>query len=192
MTVNFNPPYNQFIADGVITEYSYTFKALEPEDVYVWIDSELQIEFSHYTIENFTAAGGDVVFEDPPAADAVVTILRRTPITQQVDYVDSTAFPAETHELGADKLILILQEFIYGVATPDDIGAEVDYDLAVQVAETTITILNNAGTDAVIPPWDSGEDAGAFMGEITEAAPADDTATAKPDGYMWIEVLPTP
>jgi hypothetical protein len=192
MTVNTNAPVNYHIGNGVLKTFAFTYKHLETADVYVWLDGVLQIEFSHYTYVNVTDAGGDVLFVDAPASGAEVIILRRTPITQQIDYQDQTAFPAETHETGADKLIMILQEWIDGASTPDDVTGTVDYDLSATQQATTVTVENEAGTDAVIPSWVSGVYAGAFHGEITESAPLDDAVSAKPDGYVYIEVLPTP
>jgi hypothetical protein len=189
MTVNYQVPYNAFTGNGSLTTFAYTFEALEDSDVKVLLDGVLQIEDSHYTYENVTENGGEIEFITAPAADASVVVYRDTPITQQVDYVDGVAFPAETHELGADKLIIILQELVEGFVADD--GGALDLDLSVTFGETTVTIVNAAGSNAVIQPWDITEDlAGAFHGEITTSAPVDDAVTTKDDGYIWYEVLP--
>jgi len=192
MTINTNAPVNYHIGNGALKTFSFTFKSLETADVFVWLDGVLQIEFSHYTYINVTDFGGDILFVTAPIAAAEVIILRRTPITQQIDYQDQTAFPAETHETGADKLIMILQEWIDGASTPDDVTGTVDYDLSVTQGVSSVTIENEAGTDGLIPPWSSSDEAGVFHGEITLAAPDDDDATSKADGYVYIEVAATP
>ncbi|RLA59045.1 MAG: hypothetical protein DRQ89_14620, partial [Epsilonproteobacteria bacterium] len=114
---------------------------------------------------------------------SVVTLTRRTSITQQVDYT-ATAFPSQTHEGQLDKIIMILQELLL-----DDGSGISSFDLSVQQAETLVTILNSGGSDAVIPSWVSASLAGVFHGEVTLSAPADGAATIKPDGYIWIETL---
>ena len=99
-----------------------------------------------------------------------------------MDYTQS-AFPSETHEEGLDKLVFILQELLTGV-----IGGDITFDLTVQQNEQDVLIINSGGTDALLPSWVNGELAGVFHGEITSAAPADESITIKPDGYTWYEI----
>jgi len=195
MTVNSQIPFVRLLGSGSLTTFAYVWTAIEEEDVFVFLDAlgdgtfVLQIEFTHYTYENTTDNGGDIEFVEAPPSGSEVIILRSTPITQQVDYLDNTPFPAETHEGGADKLILILQELVDGISDPSDLG-DVDYDLSVSQQAATVTIVNEAGTDAQIPPWDSALFAGVFHGEITVSAPADKSVTTKADGFIFIEVAP--
>ena len=190
MTVNVQIPYNAYIGNGVIDLFSFTFGLIEPFDLIVLVNQIVQIENINYTLNPSTDVsessqfwkGGDVVFTLPPDAGADVLILRKTTISQQLDYTAS-AFPSETHEEGLDKLIFILQELITGI-----LDGTLSFDLSTQQDVGSVTILNSGGTDALLPSWVNGILAGVFHGEITAIAPADGEATAKPDGFTWYEV----
>lgn len=183
-------PYVDLVGDGIKTIFSYTFGIVETFDLLVLVDTVLQIENSAYTIENLTDAGGDIVFATAPDDGDRVLILRKTTITQNVDYEPFSAFPSETHEFNLDKITYILQELLGGAfGGKDSDGNDIilSFDLSVTAGVTTVTINNTGGTDAVIEPWVSGETAGVFLGELTLSAPADESVTTEPDGKMWIE-----
>lgn len=186
MTIDFEIPDFSFSGNGVQDTFAYVFASVEQKDVNVHVDNVLQIEFSDYTIINYDENnGGDVLFEIPPATGTTVRVFRKTPITQQTDYLDMTPFPAETHEDGADKIIMIIQEFITGL-----VGfADIDLDLFVTVQANTVTVVNNAGTDAVLPAWHiTNDEAGVFHGEVNTSIPANGEPSSKPDGYIYLEV----
>lgn len=147
----------------------------------VFVDAILQTEFSDYEIPAGFEQGGSVVFFNPPAANAVIRLERKTDITQQVDYT-LAAFPSQTHENQLDKIVMILQELLYG-----RIEGDLTFDLSTTQGISTVTIVNSGGTDATIPAWVNATLAGVFHGEVG-TAPADESATSKPDGYIWIEV----
>ena len=193
MTVTVQKPYNILTGDGSITTFPFSFGIIESLDLLVLVDGVLMLEYSTYEVENLTDAGGDVVFTEAPEIDAVVIILRKTTITQQVDYVSGSAFPAETHEGQMDKTIFILQELIYGAFGGVDSNGNpvyITFDLSVTQGVATVTINNSGGTDAVLPAWVSGTYAGVYHGETTLAAsvPADGATTDKPDGYIWLGI----
>ena len=131
-----------------------------------------------------------MVFFLPPVADARVLILRRTTISQNVNYTENSIFPAETHEWNLDKITFILQELVngaFGGIDSDGNLVVLTFNLSVTATETKLTINNSGGTDAVLPAWVSGEKAGVFHGELTTSAPIDGNPTSQPDGYVWIE-----
>ena len=198
MTTDVNVPYEDYTADGVIDRFAFTYPIVENVDQIVLVDSQdgegliLQVEFSAYIIENLTDDGADIVFQPNfiPIDEARVLILRRTTITQNVDYELFEGFPAETHEFNLDKITYILQELLggaFGGKDSDGNPVYISFDLSTTAGVTTVTINNSGGTDAEIPPWVSGETAGVFHGELTLAAPEDEAVTTKADGYMWIE-----
>lgn len=198
MTTNTNIPYEDLTADGVLTDFPFTFPIVENEDLLVLVDNNdglllvLQLEFSAYNIENLTDEGGDIVFQSNfiPTSNARVLILRQTTITQNVDYTLFNAFPAEIHEFNLDKITYILQELLsgaFGGVDSDGNPVFLSFDLSTTAGVTTVTINNSGGTDALIQPWVSGETAGAFHAELTLSAPADESVTTQPDGHMWIE-----
>lgn len=193
MTVNVQDSYTDLVADGILTIFPFEFGIVENVDLLVIVDGVLQIESSTYTLQNLSSAGGDVVFVEPPASGFRVLILRRTTISQNVDYGLFTSFPAETHEFNLDKITYILQELLsgaFGGLDSDGNLVVLTFDLSVTASETTVTINNSGGTGATLPAWESDTKAGVFHGEITTSAPANDDPTTKPDGFVWLEVAP--
>ena len=187
MTVSVQIPTVGYIADGLLTNYPFTFGLIETADLVVSIDGVIQVEFSAYTVLKSTSAedfqnGGSVEFTNPPAAAAIVIILRDTTISQQIDYTQA-AFPSETHEFGYDKLTYILQELVNGA-----IDGSLTFDLSTVQGVETMTIVNSGGSDAILPAWESATFAGVFIGELTTTPPNDGDATTEPDGKVWFGV----
>lgn len=190
MTLPLQQPYTRLIGNSALDRYPFSFTIADNSELLVFVNGVLLIEFSTYTLENVTDAGGDVVLSDYPEDGAVIYLLRKTVINQQVDYT-SAPFEVESHEGALDKMMRILQELTGGTFTVYDSDGNLvvlSLDLSVTAEETTITINNSGGTDAVLQPWESGTKAGVFHGEITSSAPADGEATTKPDGYVYIEI----
>lgn len=94
------------------TTYAYTNKILSENDLTVYVDDVLQTLSTHYTVSGVgEAAGGNVVFLVAPAAASVVLITKDgVEFTQETDYVENDAFPAESHENALDKLTNIAQK----------------------------------------------------------------------------------
>ena len=107
MTTNTQIPYVDLIGNGTTVRYPYTFGIVEHVDLIVLTqvtgdDLILQTEYSNYTLENITDVGGDVLFTVAPVDDIRVLILRRTTMSQNVDYETDEPFQAETHEWNLD------------------------------------------------------------------------------------------
>ena len=185
MTVNRETPIVRYTGNGSATEYTFQWSCDEANENYVEVNGVQLIEGVEYELEDFDREhGGTMRFLEPPAAGDDILIYRRTPITQQVDYVEFDAFPAEVHEGQMDKDTRILQEIIDGGLA---IGGPVDLN-AVQYPDY-VEIENSSGTNAILPLWECDADfAGVFAGEITTTAPNDGDTTTKPDGYVWFEV----
>ncbi len=190
MTTDTQIPYADIEANGTQIRFPFEFTIVENIDLLVIVNGVLMIEYSAYTIEDLTDEGGVIVFSEPPPSGIRVLILRRTTISQNVDYAEFNKFPAETHEWNLDKITFILQELLtgaFGGLDSDGNLVVLTFDLSVTAGVTTVTINNSGGTDATLQPWVSGEKAGVFHGEIG-TAPLDGAATDKPDGYIWIEL----
>ncbi|RLD56787.1 MAG: hypothetical protein DRI97_06735, partial [Bacteroidetes bacterium] len=114
MTTNTQTPYADLEANGTQTDFPFTFSIVENIDLLVLVDGVLMIEYSSYTISGLTDEGGVIAFVEPPPAGVRVLILRRTTISQNVDYELYDGFPAETHEWNLDKITFILQELLSG------------------------------------------------------------------------------
>ena len=193
MTVQTTIPYNDLFGNGTTTRFAFTFGIVESVDLIVIVAGVLQIEFSTYTIENLTEVGGDVVFTTAPADTDQVLILRRTTMTQNVDYETGLPFQAETHEWNLDKITYILQELIHGAFGGVDSSGNpvfITFDLDQTQQAYTITVTNTGGTDAILPSWVSAQYAGVFHGVVDLEAnlPADEAVTTEPDGHFWIGI----
>jgi hypothetical protein len=156
-------------------------------------DLVLQIEYSQYTIENETDFGGDIVFAEPPPDETRVLILRRTTMTQEVDYETGLPFMAETHEWNLDKITYILQELIggaWGGLDGDGNPIYITFDLDAIQNTYTVTVTNSGGTDAELPAWVDETYAGVMHGEVMPEAnvPADESLTTEPDGHFFIGI----
>jgi len=90
--------------------FTYTFRVDQKVDMFIFIDT-LLVAQSDFTITGLGASiGGDIILDTPLVANAVITLSRNVPATQEVDYQPFDAFPAETHEQALDKLTMLVQQ----------------------------------------------------------------------------------
>jgi hypothetical protein len=102
-------------------------------------------KFATVTLNNFLAAGYKVV------------ILRGTPITQVVDYVEGDPFPAETHESALDKLTIIATQLQEQLDRSLQV-VETSTVTGIRIAELQATkalVVNAAGTAIEMGPTTS-------------------------------------
>lgn len=184
MTVQLEKPAIRFVANGEEQFFDFEWSSLDPNEVEVRRNDEV-LGSEQYEVVNYDPAnGGRIYFYAPPDRGAIIALYRKTPITQEVDYVEGEPFPADTHEEQMDKDTRILQEIVYGGRA---LGGFVDLTAVPQI--DSIDIENTSGTDATIYPWScDGRQAGAFLGQISNKAPEDGTTTSKPDGFVWYEI----
>ncbi len=118
MTISTTIVKNSYSGDGTTATFSYTFKVLAESDLTVIIRSALGTETTktlttHYTITGVgDAAGGSITFTagNIPSSTETVVLLRDTTQTQAIDYIANDPFPAETHEEGLDRSVILSQE----------------------------------------------------------------------------------
>jgi hypothetical protein len=192
MTVHYEIPVVRYLGNGVTTDFTFTWSSADPTENYVTLDDVLLLEGDLYELEEYEPLHGGVMrFNDPPAVGAEILVYRQTPITQEVDYVDFEAFPADTHEFQMDKDTRILQEMIFGGRA---IGGPVDLT-AVQYPDRVV-IENSAGTDATLLPWTcDGLLAGVQMSEVIPyggSGPVDGQPSDTPDSFIWWFLGPAP
>ena len=105
MTVNSPLNKNAYIADGVITVFSYTFYVINEVDLQVFLDDIQQV--SGFTVAGIgDENGGTVTFDTAPANEVIVTLLRIVPLTQKIDFEPFGPFPAEVNEQGLDLSVM--------------------------------------------------------------------------------------
>lgn len=131
-----------YTANGVLTDFDFTFKTRNASDIQVYLDDVLQ--GSGYTVvlnsDQETSPGGTVTFDVAPADQTIVTIVREVPLTQEVDYQPYDPFPAETHEGALDKLTQITQQ------------QQEELDRA-----TKASVSDDGTTDYTLPLYDAGK-----------------------------------
>jgi hypothetical protein len=118
MTISTTIVKNSYSGDGTTSTFSYTFKVLAESDLTVIIRSALGTETTktlttHYTITGVgSPSGGSITFTagNIPSATETVVLLRDTTQTQAIDYIANDPFPAETHEEGLDRSVILAQE----------------------------------------------------------------------------------
>lgn len=116
MTVNAETPRVQQVTDGIQINFSFIFRVLEEDDVQVFLNgNQLPESPASYTVALTPGPpvgndGGTVTMLVAPGP-GTLTITRLTDRTQETDYVAFDAFPAETHETGLDKAMLVAQEY---------------------------------------------------------------------------------
>tara|TARA_S200002703_G_scaffold5754_1_gene6499 strand:- start:11 stop:1396 length:1386 start_codon:yes stop_codon:yes gene_type:complete len=118
MTISTTIVKNSYSGDGSTATFSYTFKVLAESDLTVIIRSALGTETTktlntHYTITGVgDASGGSITFTagNIPSSTETIVLLRDTTQTQAIDYVANDPFPAESHEEGLDRSVILSQE----------------------------------------------------------------------------------
>jgi len=184
MTVELATGLSEFDAPGSLTVFTYDFRILEDDDLFVFINGVLQTLNIDYTIQNKTNTSGQIAFVVAPPAGVAVRVERRTDLDQEVNFQIFGPFAAQNNELVHDKPTLILQEVISGGRGSI---ARNSRNLTVSVAPHEVTVANDIGTNAVIPGWDGSGIAGMFHGEHNdEDAPEDGTVVTEDEGYTWM------
>ena len=118
MTISTTIVKNSYSGDNSTSTFNYTFKVLSSADLKVIIRNTSGVEVTktlttHYTIANVgNASGGSITFTagNIPTSTETVVLLRDTDQIQSIDYISNDPFPAETHEEGLDRSVIIAQE----------------------------------------------------------------------------------
>jgi len=106
--------------DGSTSVFAYQFKIIENSDLQVFIrtnstgaESAAKVLGTDYSMTGAgVATGGSVTFLSGkiPISGQTVVLRRNVPKTQAIDYIANDPFPAETHEEGLDRGIMVAQQ----------------------------------------------------------------------------------
>ncbi len=116
MTVADITPDITYLGDGASTVFAAPFRFLDPAHIAVSLfdaaGAETVLVYStDYSVAGGTTdAGGTVTLAAAPVLGESVLITRRTPRTQPTDYQTTDTFPADAHEIGLDRTMLVAQE----------------------------------------------------------------------------------
>jgi hypothetical protein len=168
MTVTNTNQKNIYVGDDSTLIFAYTFRIFADANISVTIsdtsvspqvDTLLTLN-SDYTVSNAgNPAGGNVtlivgggsILTAPPTTTDNITLLRETPLTQNLDLITNDNFPSQSQEDAFDKLTFIVQDlqeqFSRSVNIPANITG-VDVSLPEPVADQFIGW--NSTADALI------------------------------------------
>ncbi len=114
---------NQYIADGKTTTYNYTFIALIPEDIAVYVtlpgdvanpNKDRRILNQDYTVTlSTTVKGGTVTFlpNKIPMAGSIITLDLDMPVTIETEFGNAQSFNGHTLDAAFLRMILIMRQF---------------------------------------------------------------------------------
>jgi hypothetical protein len=131
MTISTQTSKAAFSGNGVSTVFPLPFPFLRDADIKALLRQdgfETPLEQgAHYTLSGAGGAlGGSLTMLVPPATGQTLVAWRAPAMVQEVDYVENSAFPAETHEAALDLLTMLCQSLqeqlgravLYPVSTP--------------------------------------------------------------------------
>lgn len=118
MTVTTTTRFDVFVADGIVTDFAFTFDRVaksDDTDITVYLRDEsvtpatqtLQANPADYTVDD---PSGEVRFGAAPASALRVVIIGAHPNEQPTDYLNNSVFPAETHETALDRVTILAQQ----------------------------------------------------------------------------------
>jgi hypothetical protein len=118
MTISSTTVKNSYNGNGSTATFNYTFKIFQDSDLQVIIRSASGSETiktlnTHYTVAGEgNSGGGSVTFTEGniPTNTQVVVLIRNIPQTQSLDYITNDTFPAESHEEGLDRAMMVVQQ----------------------------------------------------------------------------------
>lgn len=151
-----------------------------------------------YTVSGAGNQTGSVTLTSPLDIGWSLTIIRSVPATQEADYVQNDAFPAESHERALDKLTMIAQQHFetltravrapIGDTAPsmflptvlDRSGKYLSFDDQGSPVATTFDVdaVINAAEEAVQAAADATESASESAASASDAAQSADSAEA--------------
>lgn len=164
MTIASTTSKVSYNGSGSTGPFSITFKFAKNADIVATKRSSAGVETvltltTHYTLTGAgEASGGALTLVTALAVGESLVIARVPGITQEVDYVENSAFPAETHEGALDLLTMICQSLqeqvdravkvdISSTTDPDDLLNELAADV-LSAAASAATATTQAGLAA--------------------------------------------
>jgi hypothetical protein len=101
-------PLVQYGGDGSRTIFPFPFPVLASDDLLVYLGETAATGFAITGIGS--PAGGEVVFNTPPAPGTTITLLRRTEGIRETEFVDGGPFRASAINAELDRIVLLIQE----------------------------------------------------------------------------------
>ncbi|MCP4544343.1 MAG: hypothetical protein GY832_45105 [Chloroflexi bacterium] len=101
--------------DGTTTSFAVAYPFYDASNLVVILVNASGVETTqtlgtHYTVTGGAGSTGTVEMITAPASGERLVRYRKLPITQETDYADGDAFPADSHEAALDRLTMQNQE----------------------------------------------------------------------------------
>ena len=107
MAVNNISPVATYIANGITSEFSFSFKIINNTDVKLFVDN-VELNYStDYTVNILTSILTTVAI---PASGAVVILQRDTTLNRDIDYTEGGGLSSSTLDNDLDKTTLLIQD----------------------------------------------------------------------------------
>lgn len=181
------------LGDGSTVDFTIGFSFQSSDDVHVYLQDESSSPFVATEVDagpgadQFTVTGTDpgttVHMGTAPSSTQRLLIKRIMAFTQSVDYVETDAFPAESHEQAMDKQVLLLQQVNEGLSRAlkfSDTSSFTDVEISDPDAGKVL-VWNDDATAVISGPDVSDLDnltEAAAAAEASAAQAADDAATS--------------
>lgn len=102
-------PIVRYVADGVQTQFAYSFPIFSENNLYIYIDGARQI--SGFTIDGKgLTTGGEVTFDIAPNDGAIITLKRILPLQRTSDFLQGGNFSASAINTELDYMIAAIQQ----------------------------------------------------------------------------------
>ena len=139
---------------GTVGPFTVGFRFLEDSHLQVIRTSSTGVDTTLALTTDYSASGaggvsGSVTLVTALAVGQQLTIIRNVPFTQDADYVQNDAFPAESHERSLDKLTMQTQQLNEAVARAAKLPVTSTADSEELVADITLLADNIVGLTAV-------------------------------------------
>jgi len=103
-----------YLGDGVTTVFPFPSKFISSSDILVGLDGQEQT--SGFSVSGAgVATGGSVALAQAPAAGVRVSLLRKPPASQLIDFVNGQTVLEGILDTGLDKLTMICQYLLRGM-----------------------------------------------------------------------------
>ena len=109
-----------YVADGVTTEFAFSFPFFQIADIHVAINDMLDAPEHNFAVmpnEDFT--GGNIVFDVAPVADTKIDIFRQISLSRTIDYQPTERIDPENLNSDFNFLLSAFQDF-----------RQIDFDIA--------------------------------------------------------------
>lgn len=116
MTISSSVTKNTYTGNSSAKIFAYQFRIFDEDDILVVVDGVTKTKTTDYTVSGVNnLSGGNVTFIIAPTTGQSIVLTHNLPFTQQVDYTELGAFPAESHEEALDRSVsrdLALKEIV--------------------------------------------------------------------------------